>query len=325
MLRPAIPVLLLLFASICDAQSRAGITGRRDTSYTTYHAYQADKEKYPQIEVVPELATSTIRQQKSIPYCQQQKRVLVLDAFQPTDSSRQHTAIIIIHGGGWRSGNRTQHYPLAQHLARLGYVCFTPEYRLSTEALFPAGVYDIKAAIRWVRSRAGVYGIDTSKIAVLGFSAGGELAAFMGTTGNMPLFEGSTCNTSFPSHVNAVIDIDGTLSFVHPDAHEGDDSRHISAATYWFGYPRIDKEKLWEAASPLSYAGRQTPPTLFINSSVPWMHAGREEYRNRLEEYKIYTEVKEFPEAPHSFCLYHPWFGPTVTSIDLFLKKVFPR
>jgi pectinesterase len=212
---------------------------------------------------------------------------------------------------------------LAQKLADLGYVCFTPEYRLSTEALFPAAVYDIKAAIRWVKSHAAEYTIDNDRIAVLGFSAGGELAAFMGTTGNMPLFEGNDCSTELSSTVDAVIDIDGTLSFVHTDSGEGDDSRGTSAATYWFGYSKKENPTLWEAASPLSYVSADTPPTLFINSSVDRMHAGREDYIGILKAKNIYSEVKEFEGSPHSFILYHPWFEPSVKYIDEFLTKVF--
>ena len=101
----------------------------------------------------------------------------MIDAFTPKQSSAKRVAVIMIHGGGWRSGNRMQHWPLAESLAHLGYVCFTPEYRLSTEALFPAAVYDIKAAIRWVKGNASKYNIDTTRIAIAGFSAGGELAA----------------------------------------------------------------------------------------------------------------------------------------------------
>ena len=149
------------------------------------------------------------------------------------------------------------------------------------------------------------------------------MAAFMGTTGNMPLFEGTDCNMDMKSDVNAVVDIDGTLSFVHPDGREGDDTKRISAGTYWFGYPKNDNVKLWEAASPLSYVSSKTPPTLFLNSSVTWMHAGREDYIKVLAANNIYSEVHTFEGAPHSFCLFDPWFEPTVNYIDGFLKKLF--
>ncbi|HMO62409.1 MAG TPA: alpha/beta hydrolase [Ferruginibacter sp.] len=307
-----------------NAQIRAGLTGIPDTSYTTYSAYANSVKTNPEARMVYKFNIASVNEKTNITYCRMGKRALKLDAFFPKQKSEiNNIAIIMIHGGGWRSGNRTQHHPLVQQLAAKGYTCFTPEYRLSTEALFPAGVYDIKAAIRWVRKNAARYNIDTAKIVVMGFSAGGEMAAFMGTTGNMPLFEGTQCNTGTPSLVNAVIDIDGTLSFVHPDGKEGDDTKKTSAATYWMGYPKNENIKLWETASPLSYVSRRTPPTLFINSSVPWMHAGREDYIKVLSENNIYSEVQQFNTAPHSFPLFEPWFTPTINYIDAFLKKVF--
>jgi pectinesterase len=213
---------------------------------------------------------------------------------------------------------------LAQRLTNLGYVCFTPEYRLSTEALYPAAVYDLKSALRWIRANAKSYNVDTNKVSVLGFSAGGELAAFLGVTNSNSKFEGRECNLKFSSAVNAIIDLDGTLSFVHPESGEGDDSKRTSAATYWFGYSKKENPKLWEEASPLTYISRNTPPTLFINSSVERMHAGRNDFIKVLNENNIYSEVKTFSDAPHSFPLFHPWFEPTVKYIDEFLKKVFP-
>jgi pectinesterase len=110
---------------------------------------------------------------------------------------------------------------------------------------------------------------------VLGYSAGGELAAFMGTTNGIAEFEGKDCNIKSSSNVQAVIDIDGILAFIHPESGEGDDSKRISAATNWFGYSKSDNPELWVKGSPLTYAGKNTPPTLFINSGVDRMHAGR--------------------------------------------------
>lgn len=318
-------MLFLLANTPVIGQSTLGITNIPDTSYTNYSALQHIKKDHPEAVMVPEFSNKNIKQKKGIVYCKLGKRKLLLDAFVPTGNEKSRTAIIIIHGGGWRSGSRMQHYPLAQALANKGYVCFTPEYRLSTEALFPAGVYDIKATIRWVKANADAYGIDPEKIVISGFSAGGEMAAFMGTTGNMPLFEGTQCNTSFTSNVGAVVDIDGTLSFVHPDGGEDNDSLRTSAGTYWFGYRRKDNPILWQAASPLSYTSKATPPTLFINSSVPRMHAGRQDYINILNNHGIYSEVKEFEKAPHSFPQFHPWFNPMVETIDAFLKKVFVK
>ena len=306
------------------SQSKAGLTGTPDTSYTNHSAYTSTKRTHPQIKTVQEFHSESVEEERDITYCKLGERKLLLDAFYPSSKSKTKRAvIIIIHGGGWRSGNRTQHYPLAQRLADLGYVCFTPEYRLSTEALYPAAVYDLKSALRWVRNNAKKYNVDPNKIAVLGFSAGGELAAFLGVTSGIPKFEGTECNLKTSSLVNAIVDLDGTLSFVHPESGEGDDTKRTSAATYWFGYSKKENPKLWEEASPLTYVSKHTPPTLFINSSVDRMHAGRTDFLKVLDENHIYSEVKTFSDAPHSFPLFDPWFEPTVKFTDQFLKKIF--
>lgn len=315
----------LIFIQSLNAQYLKGITSIRDTSFTNASAFQKMLKYFPQTKLVSKMHFDFIQQKNDIVYCSYGKRKMKLDVFFDKNDKKKQTAIIIIHGGGWRSGSRQQHHQMAQKLASLGYVCFTPEYRLSTEALFPAAIYDIKASIRWVRENAEKYNVNPDQIVALGFSAGGEIAAFMGTTGNMPLFEGEITNSDSKSQVNAVVSIDGTLSFVHQESSEGDDSKKISAGTYWFGYSRKENLKLWEAASPLNYVSKATPPTLFVNSSIARMHAGRDDYRKVLTENGIYSEVHEFENSPHSFCLFNPWFEPTIQYIDTFLIKIFSK
>ena len=320
--------ILFVFAAFnpASAQSKTGLTNIPDTSYNAQREYEKVKKEFPFIKIVNEFHSPAVAQKRNISYCITGERSLLLDVFSPTQKTRiKRTAIIIIHGGGWRSGHRSLHYPLAQRLAQMGYVCFTPEYRLSTEALYPAAVYDLKAAVRWIKNNATAYGIDTTKIVALGHSAGGELAAFLGATNQQSLFEGTDCNRNLSSSINAVIDIDGTLAFIHPESGEGDDSKRTSAATYWFGYSKTENPELWKQAAPLTHAGKHTPPTLFLNSAVARMHAGREDYIHKLNQFNIYTEVHDFNGAPHSFCLFEPWFTPMVTYIADFLKKVFPK
>jgi PelA/Pel-15E family pectate lyase len=314
--------------------SVTGITGKPDTGYTNWKAYNDVKKTHPNISFAEEKATPlmpsassrqgvTVLEQKNIVYNNIGERKLLLDAFSPSEKSNNlRPAIVIIHGGGWRTGNRAQHYALAQRLAAMGYVCFTPEYRLSTEALFPAGVHDLKAALRYIRANAAQYRIDTNKIATLGFSAGGQLSVLLGTTGDNPKLEGTSGNIGHSTKVNAAIDMDGILAFIHPDSGEGDDSKNTSAATYWFGYSKIENPELWQKGSALTYVNDKTPPTLFINSSVARMHAGREDYIAVLNKHTIYSEVHTFEDAPHSFPQFHPWFEPMVGYIDGFLKRV---
>jgi len=129
--------------------------------------------------------------------------------------------VILIFGGGWKSGDKSQSVPMAMQIASAGYVTVAVEYRLSLEAKYPAAVHDIKAAIRWLRANARKYNVDKSKIAVHGVSAGGQLAALVETTNDIEKFEG---NESYPKQsgsVQAIIDIDGILAFKHPESAEG--------------------------------------------------------------------------------------------------------
>jgi pectinesterase len=325
MKRIGISILLFLLHLNGSSQSTKGITGQPDTSYSLYSAYAGTIKSNPEAKIVNEFHSSSIVAEKNVTYCIAGNSKLLMDVFYPKQkSSAKRIAIIIVHGGGWRTGNRTLHHPLAERLADLGYVCFTPGYRLSTEALYPAGIYDVKSSIRWVRKNAAKYNIDPDKIVEAGHSAGGELAAMMGATNDIASFEGDGCNKNISSKVNAVIDMDGLLAFIHSESGEGDDSKRTSAATNWFGYSKTENPKLWKEGSPLSHIGPHTPPTLFINSNVARMHAGRDDYIKILNEYNVYTEIKYF-DAPHSFVLFEPWFTPMVQSIDAFLKRVFDR
>jgi acetyl esterase/lipase len=322
--------ILSLFFSLAaypQAQHIDGFEHYPDTSYTTWSAFVSTRKTHPEIKIVPELRSKKIVAKKGIRYIPAGgKYIRWVDAFYPAGKSKEkHPAIVIIHGGGWRSGYPQQHNPLAEHLATRGYSCFTPGYALSTYQQYPQAIYDLKWFLRWLIMHADKYHVDTNKIAVLGFSAGGELAAFLATTIGDPKFEGPIYRKNEPATapIHTLVDIDGTLSFTHPETGEGDDSKKISAATYWLGYAKKDSLALWNEASPLTHVGPHTPPTLFINSGVARMHAGREDFIKLLNQYNIYSEVKTFENAPHSFCLFDPWFQPTVNYIDDFLKRVF--
>ncbi|MES2375739.1 MAG: alpha/beta hydrolase [Bacteroidota bacterium] len=315
-------MLTWLYISPCHAQVTTGITGKKDTSFNNYTAFLSARKQYPDIKMVNYVPSAEVKERRDITYCNSANGPLHLDVLSPK-KVKNAPAVLIIHGGGWRTGDRSQHLPLAVELAKAGYVAITVEYRLSTIALYPAAVNDVKAAIKWTKANAKSYGIDRDKIAILGFSAGGELAAFAGATGDMQEFEGTGGDTAENSTVKAVIDIDGILSFIHPESAEGDDSRSISAATYWFGYGKKEKPELWESASSLTYAAKSRVPILFLNSSADRMHAGRDDMIKILNQNNVYTEVHAFAGSPHTFCLFEPWFTPTVKYTVDFLHKIF--
>ncbi|GGF07112.1 alpha/beta hydrolase [Hymenobacter cavernae] len=316
-----IGLLLWLAAQHAAGQQPAA---QRDTSFTVYSAFVKAKKNYPDISIARPAAPASIQSKMNLTYCTLGARSLQLDIFYPKAKRKKgYPAVLFIYGGGWRSGERSQHVPMAQQLAAKGYVTVTADYRLSTEALYPAAVHDLKAAIRWLRANARQYPIDTTRIAVWGFSAGGQLASLIGTTNGDAQFEGDACNKSHSSSVQAIVDVDGTLAFIHPESGEGNDSKGPSAATYWFGVSKTEKPDLWHQAGALNHVTAKTPPIVFINSAVDRMHAGREDMIKKLDTYHIYHETHTFPNSPHPFPLFNPWFEPTLSYTAAFLDKVF--
>ncbi|RZK62043.1 MAG: alpha/beta hydrolase [Hymenobacter sp.] len=295
----------------------------RDTSFTVHSAFIKARKQYPGISVARPAVPTSIRQYNNLTYCTVGSRALHADVCQPSKKQREgYPAVLFIHGGGWRSGDRSQHLPLAQQLAARGYVTVLAEYRLSTEALYPAAVLDLLAALRWLRANAKAYNIDTARVAVWGFSAGGQLAARIATPSGDAAPAGPACYPTHSSRVQALVDVDGTLAFIHPESGEGNDSKGPSAATLWLGTSKTQRPALWEEAGALSHVSKATPPTLFINSAVARMHAGRDDFARQLAAFGTYYEVHNLSDTPHTFPLFNPWFQPTLDYTATFLDKV---
>ena len=300
----------------------------RDTTFTPYLAWIKLRKEFPQAKIVEANVPEGVKAQyglvyATLPHTPYGKRELHLDLFVP-EKKGKYPALLLIHGGGWRSGDRTMEIPMAEQIASHGYVTATAEYRLSPEALYPAAVHDLKAAIRFLRANAKQYQIDTGKIAVSGTSAGGQLAALLGTTSGNPKFEGTEGWNDYSSAVQAVLDLDGILDFRDPNESAKDqDPARPSAGAWWFGgsYQKVPEK--WVEASPIEYVGKGSPPMLFVNSALPRFHAGRDSVIAILNQYHIYSEVHTIPNTPHPFWLFEPWFPITVGYMVAFLDKTF--
>jgi acetyl esterase/lipase len=188
----------------------------------------------------------------------------VMDIVRPKDNSRPHPAVVLIHGGGFRNGSRKGYQSLCIRLAKLGYVAATVDYRLAPKAPFPAAVYDVKAAVRYLRANAGVLGIDPNKVGTMGGSAGGHLALFLGVTGNVPEFEGDGPNKGQSSKVQAVAD------FYGPSDLTKSYGRSVDAAEVlplFLGGDAYKARALHLRASPLFWVTPDAAPTLAIQGT----------------------------------------------------------
>lgn len=316
-MRKSLLVLFCFWINVAFAQEA---DFPRDTSYTVHSAYKKLQKKYPFIKIVEPQLPKEVAAEEGVVYKSLGQRKLHMDIFYPEKSREEkYPAVLLIHGGGWRTGDRSLMVPMAQQLAKRGYVAATVEYRLSLEAPYPAAVQDLKAAVRWLRAHAEEFPIDTSRIAAFGTSAGGQLAALLGTTNRNKKLEGVGPYSDHSSAVQAIVDVDGILAFKHPESEEG------RMAGQWLGGSYEEVPENWEEASALTHADEHTPPVLFISSSFPRFHAGKNDMIEILDKNNIYSEAYALPESPHSFWLMHPWFEPTLEYTVNFLDKVFKQ
>lgn len=306
-------LILALFFNVLVMQSQQY---QVDTSYTIKSTYAKLIKKHPFITIPEIKANPDVKETFDLVYNKEQDRVLHFDAFINT-KKKKNPAVILIHGGGWRSGNKSQMQFIGKEIAAKGYSCFAIEYRLSLEAKYPDGVIDVKNAIKFIKDNAAKFNVDPNKIAVLGCSSGGQMAALIGTTNNNPLFKDKKIKSRSSSKVHAIIDVDGVLAFKHPESSEGD------MAAFWLGGKSDEIPENWKNASALSHTDKNTPPVLYICSSIPRFHAGRDDMIKILNNYKIYNEVQTIPDSPHSFWFYDPWFTQTITYSVRFLDKIF--
>jgi acetyl esterase/lipase len=166
------------------------------------------KKKVNDWEKIPEELEYT----SDIIYAYAGGKPLLLDMYKPKEKTEEkHPALVFIHGGGWKSGDKRS-IP-ALFVAINGYVKISINYRLVGEESFPAQLQDCKTAVRWLRAHADEYNIDPDRIGVWGSSAGGHLASLMGVTEGIEEFEGD-CFKEYSSKVNAVLSCSGPSDLV---------------------------------------------------------------------------------------------------------------
>ena len=198
--------------------------------------------------------------QRDLVYKRVNSAVLTLDLYCPEKVSGPLPVIVWIHGGAWRRGGKRKCPAVA--LVPDGYAVASIDYRLSGTAPFPAQIEDCKAAVRWLRANAAKYNLDADRIGAWGMSAGGHLAALLGTSGGVPELEGSGDNMQYSSRVQAVCDVAGpadlpALTNVGPKA--------MAAIEALLGGPLEKDQAKALAASPMHYVSKDDPPFLIVH------------------------------------------------------------
>lgn len=234
----------------------------------------------------PDVDVSAIRRKwLDVPYADRSP-VQKLDLYLPGEGDGPFPLIVYIHGGAFMHGDKRQIVvaPFLLGLER-GYAVASLNYRLSGEATFPAGIQDVKAAIRWLRRSAGDHLLDGERFAVCGDSSGANFAAMVGLTAGRPEFDDPDLgDLDCSCAVQAVVDWFGPTDFLRMDtqlAESGleprDHGQPGSPESLFLGARIADVPEKVRQADPITYAHAAAPPFLIQHGRqdnvVPWQQS----------------------------------------------------
>ena len=231
-------------------------------------------------------AEAEIELREKIVYAQIGERELLLDAYLPAKKDPKPPAVLVVHGGAWRHGNRKQLRNYAKALTQRGFACFAIDYRLAPAHKFPAQIEDCRAAVRWIRKNAEKYSIDPHKLGAIGYSAGGHLVTLLATTGEK--------NDDGDTRLQAVAAGGAPTDFRwFPDNGKW--------AEYWMGGDLKTVPEKFRQASPGVFADKSDPPVFFFSGTkdkvVPlvWTRVGVQAMKNA----GVRTELHTIQDAGH--------------------------
>jgi len=247
--------------------------------------------------------------------------------------------VIWIHGGGWAEGSRVSlPEPFAAadfhgRILRRGYAVADVDYRLSREAVFPAQLHDVKAAIRWLRAFSGELGLDADRFVAWGESAGGHLAALAGLTGTKPVaaLDGEDGVLGVSSEVAAVVDWYGPADLLGRREQASAELRvelakPDAADAMLLGGPVSERRDEAMAASPVSYVHPAAPPFLCMHGTADGLvpYSQSEQLAGALRAQNVRCDLYPVEGADHVF-VGAPDVGALVEASLDFVDDMFGR
>ena len=231
------------------------------------------------------------RVSRAVPFAAPEGVRLTLDIYRPVRAGR-YPSVVQVYGGAWQRGAPGDDAAFATYLAARGYVVFAIDYRHAPRWRWPAPIEDVRAALGWIRQHGGEYGADASRMALLGRSAGAQLAMVAAyEPGALP--------------INAVVSyygpVDLTDGYRHPPRPDPLDVRSIEEA-FLGGTPDTVPDR-YRAASPITYVSRRLPPSLLIHGSrdhvvLPRFGAMLDDRLRAAGATSVFLEI---PWAEHAF------------------------
>ncbi len=242
---------------------------------------------------------ATAIQPQTVAYGEVNGVKLILDVYQPAASDTSLPAVVVIHGGAGKFGDRSVEADRAQGLAANGYVVFNIDYRLLQDDgsnVWPAQLEDAQLAVRWIRANAARYHVDPDRICSLGHSFGGQLAALLGERDTQR--DSNLTFGEYSSKVACVASIAGGLDAMHPYL---DEVVEVQMALY--GGAPSQTPAIHLDASPLAQVSADTVPFLIFHGADD-ENTSVEESRDMVDAlHRAGVEVVyvEYPHATHFY------------------------
>lgn len=244
------------------------------------------------------MTDSEVRIERDVVFGSGGGRDLRCDVYTPEDVAPDAPAVLMIHGGGWRAGDRSSLRERSIALARHGFVCVASEYRLSGESRWPAHIHDTKAVIRWMRASAGDLGIDPDRIAAQGFSAGAHLALLAAATPGDPAFAGDGGNAEQSEELAAVVAVYPSVRFHLPTEKR---TSGASPAEALAGDDVTADEA--RAAGPIEHVSSDFPPTMLLHGTLDKVIPPSASMRmyEALSAAGVTVDLRLYGGLPHGF------------------------
>lgn len=221
-----------------------------------------------------------------VPYADQDPRQ-VMDIWLPDEGEGPFPLIVFVHGGGWMFGDKRENtMPGIFKVMSQGYALACVEYRLAPAVHWPEPLFDVRAAIRYLRANAEQYNLKVDKIGALGNSAGGHLLNAVAALGNRPIMRGDHLgNADQPDDIQALVDLfspsdlyqcDLTDFFGLPNFGDKKDDPEIGGVDYsreapekphnlLLGYRALENPAAAASAGPINFVTKDFPPTYYLH------------------------------------------------------------
>ena len=179
---------------------------------------------------------------------------LVGDLYLPKGKSKA-PVLVAVHGGGWQVGSKQFYRYWGLFLARAGYAVFSIDYRLGKAGTYPNAVYDVKAAVQFIRAKASEFDLDPDRIGLVGDSAGAHLSALVALAGDQ--FNSAyrdDANAAVPAGVKCVIGFYGVYDMHAQWTHDLVPRPNDKIVEKFLGASPMQNRRVYFEASPIGYA-----------------------------------------------------------------------